>query len=356
MHRVLAAAAALFLSGCSTLSYVAQAAGGEYQILHEARPIASVVADEQTPARIRRLLALVPAIKAYGQAHGLRPTRNYDTYAVLHRPAAVWVVEACAPLAFDQKRWRFPLIGSIPYLGFFDEGRARALARSLEAEGLDVEVRTAAAVSTLGWVKDPVLSTMIPAGDEALGELADIVLHESVHATLYLKDQSAFDESLATFVAGRLTPPFLEAVVGPQAPETRAWLAAEERSRESLRRLHRAYQELDALYRSSRTDDAKRAEKASILSALRGELGYRGVLNNATLAGYRTYDTGAPSFERLLAACRESWPRMMKVLAGLGEGDFAKPQQEEFGEVVDRLAERGCEAPTEGPQAESRSW
>ena len=310
-----------------------------------------MVADEETTGRVRRLLAMVRSIKAYGQSRGLRPTRNYDTYAELHRSAAVWVVEACAPLAFEQKRWRFPLIGSIPYLGFFDEEAARKLAASLEKEGLDAEVRTAAAFSTLGWFKDPVLSTMIPAGDQALGELADIVLHESVHATLYVKNQSAFNESLASFVADRLTPPWLAATVGPRAPETEVWVAAQALHRRWLVRLHRAYLELDALYRSSLTDRAKREEKATLLASLRAEFGFAGTLNNATLAGYRTYDSGVPSFERLLARCEGSWPRMLRTLARLGEEDFGKPQQEEFGEVIDRLALRGCAEMDERPPA-----
>jgi predicted aminopeptidase len=42
---------------------------------------------------------------------------------------------------------------------------------------------------------------MLSEGDTALGELVNVILHESVHATIYLPDQSAFDESLASFVA-----------------------------------------------------------------------------------------------------------------------------------------------------------
>jgi len=337
----------LALQGCFTVRYIAQAAGGEYHILHAARPIASVIADDTTPERIRRLVGMVRAMKAYGQTQGLRPTRNYDSYADLHRAAAVWVVEACAPLAFQSVHWSFPFIGSIPYLGFFHEGDARKLGASLERQGLDVEVRTAAAFSTLGWFKDPVLSTMIPAGSEALGELADTVLHESVHATLYVKDQSAFNESLASFVAERLTGPFLSEMVGPEAPETRAWAAAQARYTQRLTRLHRAYEELDAVYRSDRSDAAKRVEKAALLGALRAELGVTGVLNNATLAGYRTYDTGGPAFERLLTACRGSFPRMLKTLSGLRAADFGQAQREDFGDVIDRLTARGCEEMTE---------
>ncbi len=340
---VLLAAAALLSQGCFSTGYLAQAARGELEILHAARPIPEVVAAHEVTPRIARLLLSVRAIKAYGQAQGLRPTRNYDRYADLHRAAAVWVVQACAPLAFDVRRWRFPVVGSIPYLGFFDEAGAMPYARSLsEKEGLDVDVRGASAYSTLGWFRDPILSTMIPGGDEALGELANVVLHESVHATLYVNDQSAFDESLASFVADRLTLPWLAGALGPEAPETKAWVAAQARYRARVERLRRAYVELDALYRSKSNDAEKRAGKARVLAAVREELHLARPLNNAALAGYRTYDTGAPAFERLLEACGGSWPRLLTTLRTLRESDFAHPQQEEFEDVVDRLTLRGC--------------
>jgi predicted aminopeptidase len=333
--------AGLLGAGCFSARYVAQAARGQLGIVQAARPIREVVAEGRAPARIARLLLTVRAIKAYGRAHGLTPTGNYGRYADLHRPAAVWVVQGCAPLAFDVKRWSFPVVGSIPYLGFFDEGDARRYADSLaREEGLDVEVREASAFSTLGWFQDPVLSTMIPRGEEALGALANVVLHESVHATLYVKDQSAFDESLASFVADRLTLPWLESVLGKDAPETKEWARVHARHRARVARLHRAYVDLDRLYRSGESDSRKRAEKARMLEAVRRELGLTRPLNNAALAGYKTYDTGGPSFERLLGACRGSWPCFLEALSTLDEADFGRPQREDFEDVVDRLAAR----------------
>jgi predicted aminopeptidase len=337
------AAAALLSQGCFSTGYLAQAARGELEILHAARSIPEVAADQEVPPRIARLLLSVRAVKAYGQGQGLKPTKNYDRYADLHRSAAVWVVQACAPLAFDVRHWRFPLVGSIPYLGFFDKIAARSYAESLaRKEGLDVYVRDASAFSTLGWFHDPVLSTMIADGEEALGELANIVLHESVHATLYVNNQSAFDESLASFVADRLTLPWLVGVLGPDAPETKAWIAAQARHRARVERLHQAYVELEALYGSDADDPEKRAEKARILTAVRDELRLVRPLNNAALSGYRTYEQGIPAFERLLEACGRSWPRLMMTLHTLGEADFAQPQQQEFDDVIDRLTRRGC--------------
>jgi predicted aminopeptidase len=342
-RALLLASAALLSQGCFSARYLAQAARGELDILGSARSIRLLTSEQEVPGRIGRLLLGVRSIKAYGRAQGLHATRNYDRYVDLHRPAAVWVVQASAPLAFDLKYWHFPLVGSIPYLGFFDQASAGRYAGSLaEQEGLDVDVRGASAFSTLGWFHDPVLSTMIAPGDEALGELANVVLHESVHATLYVNDQSAFNESLASFVADRLTLPWLTGVLGRDAPETRAWAAAQARHRAHTERLHRAYLELDAVYRSELTDTQKRAGKARILGAVREELRLTRPLNNAALAGYKTYDTGVPAFERLLEACGRSWPRLMRTLATVRGSDFGRPQRQEFDDVIEPLIAAGC--------------
>jgi predicted aminopeptidase len=342
-RAILLAAAALLSQGCFASSYLAQAAGGELGILRAARSNREVTRDSDAPGRMRRLVASVRSIKAFGEAQGLRATRNYRRYAELRRPAAVWVVEACAPLAFEVRHWSFPLVGSIPYLGFFGEPAARSYAAKLEREeGLDVDVRGAGAFSTLGWFEDPVLSTMISSGDEALGDLANVVLHESVHATLYVRDQSGFNESLASFVADGLTEPWLTSVLGRDAPETRAWVAAHARRRARAGRLHQGYQELAALYGSGAEDARKLSEKARILESLRAELSLARPLNNAVLADFKAYDSGGPAFGRLLAACDGRWHRFLRAVAGLGEASFTRRQQQDLEPVVDRLLAQGC--------------
>jgi predicted aminopeptidase len=299
--------------------------------------------DPSVPPRIRALLSKVPAIKRYGQLNGLTPTDNYGRYADLHRSAAVWVVQGCKSLAFEPRRWDFPIVGSVPYLGFFDEAAARAWAKELSKEGdLDVTVRTASAYSTLGWFKDPVLSTMIPEGPEAFGELANVILHESVHATVYVKNQSAFDESLASFVADELTWLLVIGRSGLHSEEAQAWIAGEARAERFTKEMHRAYEDLDALYKSSRGAEEKRALKEARLTQLQQTLGMRRRLNNADLAGSRTYDTGRPAFQRLLRACG-GLPKFLEAIRSLTEKDFDSPQQPQFDGVVDRLAARACQ-------------
>ena len=345
MRRLALAALALSTAGCFTAGYLGQAAGGELAILSAARPLSLVRADPATAPRVKALLARVPAIQAYGRRQGLRRTPGFGRYAELGRPAAAWLVLACAPLAFEPRHWTFPVVGSVPYLGFFDEGTARAeAARLAREEGLDVEVRAARAYSTLGWFRDPILSSMLPPGDAALGELANTVLHESVHATVYLADQSTFDESLAAFVADRLTLPWLSATLGPASPEVVAWQAAEARSEARSEGYRATSLALEALYRSSAPEAEKRAGKAALLERLRRDLGLAVAPNNATLAGFRTYGAASGGFERLLAACDGRWSRLMAAVATLRPEDFGRPQREDFEPVLDGLAGAGCPA------------
>ncbi len=336
-------------SGCFTTRYLLQAAGGQYELVHVARPLWLVQDDSSVPVRVRALLAKVPAIKRYGQLNGLTPTGNYQRYADLQRPAAVWVVQGCDSLAFEPRRWEFPIVGSVPYLGFFAEQSARAFAAELSKDepGLDVTVRTAAAYSTLGWFKDPVLSTMIPEGPEAFGELANVILHESVHATVYVKNQSAFDESLASFIADELTWMLVVGRAGRSSAEAKAWIEGEERGARFVKELHEAYEDLDAIYRSPRSDDEKRALKETRLTALQQSLGLRRRFNNADLAGSRTYDTGRPAFERLRKACG-GLPRFLEAVKTLDEDDFSQPQQQQFDAVIDALAGRACQGKEPG--------
>ncbi len=333
---------ALCTGGCFSTRYLLQAAAGQYELIHVAQPISKVLADSQVSPRTRHLLAQVSAIKSWGLTRGLKPTKNYDRYADLHRPAAVWVVQACAPLAFNVRRWQFPIVGSVPYLGFFNEAAARTYAEALaKDEAVDVSVRTASAYSTLGWFRDPVLSTMISEGDEALGDLTNVILHESVHASFYIPNQSSFNESAASFIADALTLELLEESFGKGSWLPSAWLRDRARSETWAKRLHQTYETLDGLYKSDIPDSQKLREKSRILTAVQQELGMRRPLNNASLSGSRTYASGAEAFDRIRKAC-ETWPRFIFALGSLKEAEFDRSQQERFDGVLERLAQRAC--------------
>lgn len=343
--RALVIALSLFFSsGCATAGYLAQAGCGQIDLMMRTRDIDSAIADAKVPDKTRALLSEVAKIKKFGEQKSLRPTKSYRHFVQLDRNVVVWVVTASEPLRFRSKTWSFPIVGRVPYLGFFDRESAHAFADELRAEGLDADVGGAEAYSTLGWFDDPVLSTMLGDGDEAIGALTEVVLHESVHATLYVDGQTRFNESLAEFVAGKLTIDYLDERYGKGSSHKAAYLDAEARGAERRRKMHKAYEALEALYSSSRPDAEKLLEKRRILGALRRETRNRRPINNATLASFKNYHSGTGRFDALIAACGGSYQRFFATLSALKKdrSAFKTANQQDLDPVLTRFIDAGC--------------
>jgi predicted aminopeptidase len=311
------AAVALFTllaAGCMPLRYVTQAAAGQEDLNRRGIDIDEIVEGRHLDRRTRELLAQVAPIKRFGERYGLRPTRNYQRYVRINRPAVVWVVSACHPLAFRPRAWKFPIVGSITYTGWFDEGEAREYAGTLARKGWDVDVRSSQAYSTLGWFDDPILSTMISPYDDALGELADVVLHESLHATFYVPNQSTLNESVASFFGDELAARYLDEALGPDSTAKREFLDSRRRGERRGEAMKKAHHDLAKLYASSLSRDEKLAEKRRITEDLRARLHVKRPVTNATLIQYQTYGSGKAEMVELLQTCGGSFPRMLRTL------------------------------------------
>jgi predicted aminopeptidase len=332
---------ALLAGGCFTTRYVAQAAYGQLELMGAARPVADVLADPRTSERTAALLEESRSILGFARAAGLDDHGNYRRYVELDRAQVVWFVTASRPLAFEAKVWRFPIAGSFPYLGWFVEDEARRFVARLRTQGWDVSMRPVRAYSTGGWFPDPIVSTMLTPGDDAIGELAAVLLHELVHANVLVKDQSVFNESVASFIGDALAGDYLARRFGPGGPQVRAYQADLAVQRARGERMARAYAELDALYRSGASDDEKRAGKERITGALKDELGLARRPNNADLQRFRTYNTGQQAFAELFAACGRSWPRFVAVVKATPRRLFSQPQSKELDGVIRALAP-GC--------------
>lgn len=324
----------ILLSGCFHARYLTQATAGQLDLLQRSRPIDQVLADASTDPRTAVLLEEVGHILAFADAHGLNSQGNYQRYVELDRPAVVWMVTASRPLAFEPKTWWFPVVGSFPYLGWFDWRSARRYAASLTDSDWDAAVRPVHAYSTGGWFTDPVLSTMLSDADDAFRYLTNILLHELVHANILVYGQSTFNESLASFVGDAMTADYLAARFGPGSAEVAAFQA--EITSEQLRgqRLQRAYSELEALYESDVPDPVKRERKQVLLVELQRELGLIDRPNNASLSGFATYNAGRAELAELFAACQRDWPRFLAVADSLDGADFPIDQTEDIGPVI----------------------
>ncbi len=195
-----AAALALGLAACSP-TYILRAGLAEAKILSRRRPIAAVIADPSTGPVTRHKLQLVLSVRTYAdRILALRTGESYTTYSWVDRDTLLMVLQASPKLAFREYTWWFPIVGRVPYKGYFDFDRARDDARALEKQGYDVWVRPSSAFSTLGYFNDPLLNTILRYDDV---DLANTVVHELTHNTLYVPSQISFNESLANFVGAQ---------------------------------------------------------------------------------------------------------------------------------------------------------
>lgn len=304
-------------------------------MLNHAKPLDEVMKDPRTDPKLIALLSKISDVKKFGDQYGLKPTPNYTEYVKLDRDAVVYVVTVSEPLEFKVKIFSFPIAGSFNYIGWFKKDDAIEFAKKFEAEGKDIDVRGASAYSTLGWFRDPLLSSMIPKNEgviqqDALGDLVNVVIHESVHATIYLKDQSYFNESIAMFVAEKLTQKYFEAQNMLQSPEWKSYSDGRARGEKIRKRMLKAVQDLKEVYASSAGDSEKREKKKAYLVSLQKEVGFKRPISNATLIQFQTYDDGEHGFEELYVKEGQDVRKFLSVLSGLKSSDFAKSHQEDF--------------------------
>jgi predicted aminopeptidase len=337
-----AAGLAVAAGGCLMTRYLSQATAGQLRLLSRARPIEQVIADPETPERTRVLLSEIAGIKAFGARNGLKTGRNYTKYVEVPASGTVWFVGAAPPLSFEARRWCFPIAGCFTGLGWFDEDVALAHRDALLRDGWDAMARPAGAYSTGGWFPDPVVSSMLSPHDDAFAELANVLLHESVHATVLIPDQMYFNEGLAEAIGDLLTDVWLIERFGAAAAERTAWTATQLRRRERVDRSFATYQALDALYQSARPDPEKLAEKTRILDQLVDDLRLWSRPNNASLVELRLYKAHYDGFARAARTCGGA-PGLLAAADTLRRADFAETLQEDL-EPALTLIEQRCRA------------
>lgn len=335
----------LSASGCSTLGYYSHLAGGEMAVLHARRPIAQVIADPHTDPRLRARLQM--ALKARDFASDvlkLPRNRSYTLYADIHRPYVMFDVFATPPLSLQAVERCFPIAGCVAYQGFYDMRRAQAAADKLKRAGDDVYIDGVPAYSTLGHFADPLLSTMDDWSDD---DLAGTIFHELAHQQFYVEDDTAFNESFASFVQREGLRQWRVANGLPPSDAS-----ADRRDDQFTGLVLATRARLEKLYASDLPDAAKLQRKQQEFEHLRAD--YRHLpdtewhgsrdydawidapLNNAKLLPFGLYDQGVPAFAALFEQCDGDWARFYAAVRKIGDGtakqraDFlAKPKSVE---------------------------
>jgi predicted aminopeptidase len=310
--RILAVAAFLGAIAACSPGYVLRASWEEARILARRKPIARIVADSATDPETRRKLVLVQDARIFARdSLGLAAGDSYTLFSRVRSDTLALVLSAARKDRFQAHTWWFPVVGRVPYKGFFDPDDAEREARRLDGKGFDTYVRPTAAFSTLGWFNDPLLSTLLRYDDVALG---NTVVHEITHNTYFAPGQVAFNESFASFVGGRGAIHFFCAREGATGPLCRK--AAAEWDDDLLfgAFLGTVVAELEAVYARPISRDDKLREREVVFARARaryaaevrprlkaGSFGGFATqpLNNATLIARRIYYDRLELFDRV---------------------------------------------------------
>lgn len=316
VRRALPFAALVGLGLCMLPScgvgYVVRSGYYEMELLASRRPVDEVLAAHTLSAAQEQRLRLIQEVKAYGARLGLSATDNYDTVA-MGWDRTIWNLTACAPLSFTPRTWWFPIVGEMPYLGYFVEDDAREMEARMKDDGLDVYVRTAGAYSTLGWFRDPVLPDMLGWSEP---DLTATVFHELAHATLWIPGSAMFNESFAEVVGVASMHTYLIDTRGADSVEYAEVMQQEADERAFTALLHQLCAELDAVYTDASLDDATRLQRKAALyasipsriaaSPIVNKAGYqrwaeRSEWNNARLIQFKTYNAADDDFAAMVA-------------------------------------------------------
>lgn len=294
--------------------YYMQAARGHLDVMNQRRPVTEVIADEESPSELKERLELVQQARDFAVDQLLLPDNDsYRSYSDLGRDFVVWNVFAAPEFSLEAKTWCFPVAGCVSYRGYFKEDAAQKFADKLSDQGYDTAVGGVAAYSTLGRFADPVLNTMMRWSDV---QLVTTIFHELAHQKLYVKGDSAFNESFATAVANTGIERWLASRNEQASKET---IENRQQLRRDVMQLVRvAREDLSELYGSGMNEQAKRDKKRARLQRLSDDAGaliaarepglrnwLASPLNNARLVSLGLYEGRQNAFAYLLKECNE---------------------------------------------------
>lgn len=298
---------AFILSGCQ-MTYILKSGYHQALLIKNQEDIHEFINDENFPTNKKQKLQKILEVKHFSEQElGLKKSTNYTTYVELDRKFVSYIVQVAYPFDLKYHLWKFPIVGAVPYKGYFVEEDAKKEAEKFNKEGFDTFVRGVRAYSTLGWFKDPVLSSMM---DYQEYDLVNLIIHETTHTTLFIKNSADFNEQLATFIGNKGTELYYKKTEGENSPTLEKIKAKNEDEAKFSQFITTEVQELDAWYKANKgkiaTEEKEKRllqiqEKFSKIQFKTQQYDYfkRLKLNNAILLGYKTYVNDLSKFERL---------------------------------------------------------
>jgi len=340
---------ALSLTGCGNLLYISKLGWHQSSIAYHSVPVEEVLEKEGMDLEAKEKIRLIQEVKHYGEEKlGLTRTKSYSKYFEVKGPV-LHVITASEKDCLQLYHWNFPITGKVTYKSFFTREGALKEKRFLEGKGYDTFVQQAGAYSTLGWLKDPIFSSMLQWGEATL---ANLILHEMTHASIYFKGQTDFNEQLATFVGNQGAIGFLIEKYGKESKEVIKAIHNQEDDLLFSRWIDQACQQLLNFYSKEISRDEKIKGRKEIFCSLKGEFrkisfktdGYKNFekldINNAVLLAYRRYIHRLENFQAFYAYFENDLRRVMDFFKEI------RTSGEEPSSYLERwMKEKGISAP-----------
>jgi predicted aminopeptidase len=245
------------------------------------------------------------------------------------------------------RTWWWPVVGRVPYKGFFNFAAAERERAGYERDGYDTELRPSEAFSTLGWFNDPLLSTTLGADSTWL---VNTVIHELLHNTVWISGDVSFNESLASFAGSHGAVAFFRARADSNSL---ARLARNDLVAHTLGAFYESlYHGLDSAFKAHPGDSARATRVAArdsviaigrrhLASDIAPSLGVhdttwaqRFELNVATILARRVYRDNVSDFDTILES---SGGDLRRAIVRIRDAAVSAPRGKAF-EAVAALA------------------
>lgn len=237
---------------------------GQISIIRNTKPIEELLSNPAFPDSSKARLKLIGRIKQFAiDSLGLTPTENYSTFYDQKGKPLLMNLTAAEKFKLKAYTWNFPMLGRVSYKGFFNFDKGKAEKEELAKKGYDVDYGPVSAWSTLGFFRDPVFSGMLRRND---GQLAELIIHEMTHGTIYLKSSVDFNENLASAVGEYGAERFLKAAYGDSSAELIHYIHEEEDYNLFANHFLLGTKALDSLYKTfGNKRDTEKSELKKVL-------------------------------------------------------------------------------------------
>lgn len=336
----------VLLSGCQ-MGYLIKNAYHQMKILYDREPIENVLKKENVSTQTKQKLLLAEKAKLFAETKlNLKSSKNYTSFVQLDRPYVVYAVNAAPAWELKNHTWYFPIVGHVPYKGFYSESEAKEEEELLKKQNLDTYVRGVSAYSTLGWFNDPLLSSMLNYKDH---NLVNTIIHETVHATLYIKSNADFNERLASFVGNKGTELFYLEQEGEGSLTLQKIKDENQDDKLFSEYISPKIKEIKSWYESLDDKQRKLELKEEKLKALQKDFeltllpkmktnSYKGFasmkLNNARLLLFSTYVANMEVFERVYSHFNSDFSKFINYCKSL---EASENPEKDFGKILNEL-------------------